>query len=251
MNKESEIQIKPFVKVKNITKRFGSIEALKAVNLECYLGEVLAVVGDNGAGKTTLIKILSGASIPDSGEIWIDDERQKEMSPKTSLDKGISTVYQDLSLVDTCDVSYNIFLGREPLKGCFIDKKKMDEESKKLIQNLGIQISSINEPVGRMSGGQRQGVAVARAVHQGGKLLIFDEPTAAMGLVESTKVLKLIKKLAEDGYGIIIISHNLQQVFQIAHRICIMRQGTIVDIVKTDEVKIEDVISMITGAIQV
>jgi len=239
----------PFLKVENITKSFGNIEALKGVNLESYLGEVLAIVGDNGAGKSTLIKIISGVFIQDRGEIWIDGEKQDNLSPKICLDKGISTVYQDLALVDTRDAAYNIFLGREPMKGLFIDKKKIYTESKQLIQDLEVHIPSVKIPVGNLSGGQRQGVAVARAIHQGGKLLIFDEPTAAMGLVESSRVLRLIKRLAEDGYGVVIISHNLQQVFEIAHKICVMRQGRIVDIVKTDELNMNDVVSMITGAV--
>ncbi|MCF6463916.1 ATP-binding cassette domain-containing protein [Clostridium sp. Cult1] len=237
-----------FLKVNNITKNFGNIEALKGVSLESYLGEILAIVGDNGAGKSTLIKIISGVLTQDSGEIWINGEKQQQLNPRISLNKGISTVYQDLSLVDTRDVAYNIFLGREPMKGLFIDRKKMYKESKQLIQNLEVQVPNIKVPVANLSGGQRQGVAVARAIHQGGKLLIFDEPTAAMGLVESTRVLKLIKRLAKDGYGVIIISHNLQQVFQIADKICVMRQGKIVDMVKTDEINMNDIVSMITGA---
>ncbi len=135
------------------------------------------------------------------------------------------------------------------MKGLFIDKKKIYTESKQLIEDLEVHIPSVKTPVGNLSGGQRQGVAVARSIHQGGKLLIFDEPTAAMGLVESSRVLKLIKRLAEDGYGVIIISHNLQQVFEIAHKVCVMRQGRIVDIVKTDELNMNDVVSMITGAV--
>lgn len=247
MNNKSK-GFSPFLKVKNITKNFGNIEALKGVSLESYLGEILAIVGDNGAGKSTLIKIISGVFTQDYGEIWINGEKEENLNPKVCLNKGISTVYQDLALVDTRDIAYNIFLGREPMKGLFIDKKKMYIESKQLIQDLEVQIPSVKIPVGNLSGGQRQGVAVARAIHQGGKLLIFDEPTAAMGLVESSRVLKLIKRLAEDGYGIIIISHNLQQVFQIAHKVCVMRQGRIVDIVKTDELNMNDVVSMITGA---
>ncbi|WP_353095115.1 ATP-binding cassette domain-containing protein [Tissierella praeacuta] len=247
MNDKSE-GFSPFLKVENITKNFGNIEALRGVSLETYLGEVLAIVGDNGAGKSTLIKIISGVFTQDGGQIWIEGEKQDNLNPKTCLNKGISTVYQDLALVDTRDAAYNIFLGREPMKGLFIDRKKIYSESKQLIQDLEVHIPSIKTPVKNLSGGQRQGVAVARAIHQGGRLLIFDEPTAAMGLVESSRVLKLIKRLAGDGYGIIIISHNLQQVFEIANKVCVMRQGRIVDIVKTDELNMNDVVSMITGA---
>lgn len=254
LNKESTRNMginentKPFLQVKDIKKSFGHVEALRGATLESYRGEILAIVGDNGAGKSTLIKILSGAIVQNSGELWIEGEKQEALNPKTALKKGISTVYQDLALADTRDVASNIFLGREPLKYGFINKKNMDKEARRLIENLGVNIPDIKVPVGTMSGGQRQGVAVARAVHQGGKLLIFDEPTAAMGLIESRAVLKLIKGLAEEGYGVIIISHNLQQVFQIAHRVCVMRQGKVVKTMKTSEVKAEDVVSMITGA---
>ena len=243
--------VNPFLKIKNITKSFGNIEALKGVSLDIYLGEVLAIVGDNGAGKSTLIKIISGVFMQDYGEIWINNEKKKFLNPKICLNNRISTVYQDLSLVDNRDVAYNIFLGREPMKGLFIDKKKLYMESKRLIENLEVKIPNIKVPVANLSGGQRQGVAIARAIHQGGKLLIFDEPTAAMGLVESTRVLKLIKRLAEDGYGVIIISHNLEQVFQVAHRVCVMRQGKIMNTVKTDELNMIDVVSMITGATEI
>ena len=237
-----------FVTLKNITKKFGNIKALKGVSLKCCLGEILVIVGDNGAGKSTLIKIISGVFTQDSGEIWINGKEQQRLNPGISLSEGISTVYQDLSLVDTRDVAYNIFLGREPVKGLFIDRKKIYTESEQLIQNLGVKIPNLRIPVGNLSGGQRQGVAIARAIHQGGKLLIFDEPTAAMGLVESARILKLIKRLAEEGYGVIVISHNLQQVFQIADKICVMHQGSIMGTVKTDETNMNDIVSMVTGA---
>lgn len=237
----------PFLETKNITKNFGNIEALKEVSLRSYLGEILAIVGDNGAGKSTLIKIISGVYVQDFGEIWIGGKKQQHLNPAISLNEGISTVYQDLALADTRDVAYNIFLGREPMKGLFIDKKKMYLESKQLLQNLEVHIPDVKTPVGSLSGGQRQGVAIARAIQQGGKLLIFDEPTAAMGLVESAHVLKLIETLAEDGYGVIIISHNLQQVFQIADKICVMHQGNIAGMVKTDETNMNNIVSMVTG----
>lgn len=238
-----------FLVLKNITKKFGNIRALKEVSLKCCLGEILVIMGDNGAGKSTLIKIISGVFTQDSGEIWINGKKQQRLNPGISLGKGISTVYQNLSLVDTRDVAYNIFLGREPVKGLFIDKKKIYMESEKLIQSLGIKIPNLKIPVGNLSGGQRQGVAIARAIHQGGKLLIFDEPTAAMGLIESTRILKLIKRLAEEGYGVIVISHNLQQVFQIADKICVMHQGNIAGMVKTGETNMNDIVSMVTGAV--
>lgn len=240
----------PFLEVRGIKKKYGNVEALKGVDLKVYAGEVLAIVGDNGAGKSTIIKILSGAITPDSGVIIIAGKKHHKLKPKTALAAGVSTVYQDLALVNTLDVSDNIFLGREHLKYCFyLDEKKMHQEAQELLEQLRIQIPFFHTEVGYLSGGQRQSVAVARAVHQGGRLLIFDEPTAAMGIKETVAVLKLIRRLAEQGLGVIVVSHNMEQVFNISDRICIMRQGEIVDYVKTNQVNPQDVVAMITGAI--
>ena len=225
------------------------MEALRGVSLTANLGEVLAIVGDNGAGKSTLIQILSGAISPDQGEIIIEGKTYSHLHPKIALKAGISTVYQDLALVNTLDVSENIFLGQEQKKwGFCLDKKRMRMASAQLLAQLKIQIPAQDAPVGYLSGGQRQGVAVARAVHQGGKLLIFDEPTAAMGLKETAKVQGLIANLAKQGYGVIVISHNMQQVFAIAQRICVMRQGKVAQLVETAAVQPDDVVAMITGA---
>ncbi|NLO21063.1 MAG: sugar ABC transporter ATP-binding protein [Syntrophomonadaceae bacterium] len=242
--------VQPFLQVRGIAKRYSNIEALKAIDLDLYTGEVLAIVGDNGAGKSTIIKILSGAITPDSGEIIIAGRKYSKLKPKTALDAGISTVYQDLALIDTMDSASNIFLGREHRKHFFcLDDKRMQQEALDLLQQLGIYIPSLYSTVACLSGGQRQGVAVARAIHQGGRLLIFDEPTAAMGLKETATVLRLIRGLAEEGFGVIVVSHNMEQVFKISDRICIMRQGEVVDCVKTSEVNPQDVVAMITGAI--
>ncbi|HAG11464.1 MAG TPA: sugar ABC transporter ATP-binding protein [Desulfotomaculum sp.] len=246
----SDISVQPFLEIRGIRKKFGSVEALKGVDLKAYSGEVLAIVGDNGAGKSTIIKILSGAITPDSGEIIIAGKKYNKLNPKTALAAGISTVYQDLALVNTLNTPDNIFLGREYLKYLFcLDEKKMRQETRRLMEQLGIQIPSLHTPVCYLSGGQRQSVAVARAVHQGGRLLIFDEPTAAMGLKETVAVLKLIKSLAGQKFGVIVISHNMEQVFKIADRICIIRQGEVVDYLKADQVSPQDVVAMITGAI--
>ncbi len=240
----------PFLEVRGIKKKYGNVEALKGIDLKVYAGEVLAIVGDNGAGKSTIIKILSGAITPDSGVIIIAGKKYHKLKPKTALAAGVSTVYQDLALVNTLDVSDNIFLGREHLKYRFyLDKKKMHHEAQELLEQLRIQIPFFHTEVGYLSGGQRQSVAVARAVHQGGRLLIFDEPTSAMGIKETVAVLKLIRRLAEQGFGVIVVSHNMEQVFNISDRICIMRQGEIVDYVKTNQVNPQDVVAMITGAI--
>ncbi|MGI5824861.1 MAG: ATP-binding cassette domain-containing protein [Bacillota bacterium] len=239
---------KPLLEVKNIKKSFGHVEALRGVSLKAYAGHVLAVVGDNGAGKSTLIKALSGVLAPDEGEIIIGGSSYHKLTPKLALANGISTVYQDLALVNTQDIVENIFLGHEHRKLGFLNKKRMRKEAVELLVRLGIQIPGYDVLVKDLSGGQRQSIAVARAVHQGGRLLIFDEPTAAMGLKETAAVEDLIKKLVESGFGIIIISHNIPQVFKLSDRICVMRQGSVVDIVDTPSVTTEDIVSMITGA---
>ena len=245
---ENKSASQPFLQVKNIHKSFGHVEALRGVTMEAYTGEVLALVGDNGAGKSTLIKTLSGAVWPDQGEICINGKTYSRLKPKQAIKEGLSTVYQDLALANTMDVPCNIFMGRELRHGILLNKKAMFTEAKKLITELNINIPSLAVPVGGLSGGQRQGVAVARAIHQGGQILIFDEPTAAMGVRESQAVLELIQNLAQQGFGVIIISHNLEQVFQAAHKICIMRQGKVAGTVRTEDVCAQDIVSMIAGA---
>lgn len=239
---------KPLLAVKDIKKSFGHVEALRGVSLEAYAGHVLAIVGDNGAGKSTLIKTLSGVLSPDSGEIIVEGNSYKKLTPKLALANGISTVFQDLALVNTQDIVENIFLGHEYRKFGMLNKKKMRRETIDLLVRLGIQIPGYDVLVRDLSGGQRQSIAVARAVHQGGKLLILDEPTAAMGLKETAAVEDLIKKLAASGLAVIIISHNIPQVFKLADRVCVMRQGSVVDVVDTDSVTTEDIVAMITGA---
>ncbi|MGE9883535.1 ATP-binding cassette domain-containing protein [Blautia obeum] len=240
---------RPFLETKDIYKSFGHVQALRGVSMNAYEGEVLAIVGDNGAGKSTLIKILSGVLHPDSGLVRIDDKEYQDLTPRKAIEAGVSTVYQDLALGNTMDVASNLFLGSELTKYGFLKKKKMNEEARKLLNSLDIQIPDVTVPVGNLSGGQRQGVAVARLVHNGGKLLIFDEPTAAMGLNESNAVLKLITKLAGEGFTVIIISHNLPHVFYISDRICVMRQGKVIKELKTQDTTMDEVVSMITGAI--
>lgn len=240
---------KPYLQVNNIYKRFNHIQALNGVSLEANEGEVFAIVGDNGAGKSTLIKILSGVLQPDKGSLTIGRKEYNGLTPKEAIAAGISTVYQDLALGNTMDVASNIFLGKELSRFGFLKKAEMKKEAEKLLKNLEINVPDVTAPVGNLSGGQRQGVAVARLVRNGGKILIFDEPTAAMGLNESASVLKLIRKLADEGYLVIIISHNLQHVFKISDQICIMRQGNVIKQLKTVETTMDEVVSLITGTI--
>ena len=223
-----------YLKAIELHKDFGHVQALRGVSVAAYEGEVLAIVGENGAGKSTLIKILSGV--------------YTGLTTRGAIEAGVSTVYQDLALGNTMDVTSNLFLGNEHSRFGFLKKKAMNKKAEELLRNLDIRIPDVTIPVGNLSGGQRQGVAVARLVNRGGKVFIFDEPTAAMGLNETNAVLKLIRRLASDGYVVIVISHNMPQVFDISDRICIMRQGRVIGEMKTCETTMDEVVSMITGA---
>lgn len=216
-----------FLQAKGIKKSFHHVQALNGVDLDINKGEILAIVGDNGAGKSTFIKLISGALKPDEGRFLIGQKEYSCFTPAEAIGAGISTVYQDLTLADTRDVSANIFLGQEITRFGILDKKRMKQIAQRLIDQLGIQIPDVSVPVGLLSGGQRQAVAVARLMHQGGQLFIFDEPTAAMGLKESQAVLAFLKQMADQGFGIVLISHSLPQVFQISDRIAVFRQGQI------------------------
>ncbi len=240
--------IAPLVKIAHLTKSYGNIEALRGVSLDIYAGEILAIVGDNGAGKSTLIKILAGALTADHGTIAVEDKSYHSLSPGKAIHLGISTVYQDLALVDCRDVVSNIFLGREPVRaGILVDRRKMEKKARQVLESLQIHVPNLNTPVGFLSGGQRQGVAVARAIVQGGKVIIFDEPTAAMGVHESAKVIKLLQNLRESGMAVVVISHNLHHVFEISDRICVMRHGQVVAICKTEDSMPNQIVELITG----
>jgi len=232
----------------NLSKSYGNITALSNVSLDIYAGEILAIVGDNGAGKSTLIKILAGVVKPDSGHIKVREQIYPYLSPTKAIHLGISTVYQDLALVDCRDVVSNIFLGREYVKaGLLIDRKKMEKEARLVLDGLQVNIPSLKTPTGLLSGGQRQAVAVARAIIQGGNVIIFDEPTAAMGVQESSKVITLMQELARAGMTVVVISHNLHHVFEIAHRICVLRHGQIAAVCKASDTQPNQIVELIMG----
>ena len=219
------------LEVKSVSKRFGGVQALDNVSIYLNEGEVLALAGDNGAGKSTLIKVVSGVYHPDDGDIIFNNENIQLDNPRFAREKGIETIYQDLALADNLNVGANIFLGREPITKKMgipvIDRELMLSESKKVLKNLEINIpeTSLEEPVGKLSGGQRQAVAIGRALYWNAKLLIMDEPTAALGVPEQRNVMDLIKKLKEKNVSIIFISHNLTDIFQASDRIVVLRRG--------------------------
>lgn len=241
------------LEVKNISKRFGGIHALQNVNFTVFNDEVVALVGENAAGKSTLIKIISGVYPPDQGEIYFMGKKVIAESPRDIRKLGIETVYQDLALADNVDVSTNIFIGRELVKRALstilvvLDKKKMEEESKKVLTNLKISIVSMKSLVKGLSGGQRQAVAVSRATYWNAKIIIMDEPTAALGVEETEKVLDLIRRLKKNDISVILISHNLQHVFSVADRIVVLRGGKNAGEKITSETTRDEIISLIAG----
>lgn len=239
---------RPLLEANGINKSFLHVRALEDVSFRIYPGETVALVGDNGAGKSTLMKVLCGAVQPDSGTILVDDTPVTLRNPHDANALGIAVVYQDLALVNHRDVACNVFLGREPTRGIVVDKGRMVRESREVLQRLKINIPSVYAPVGLLSGGQRQAVAIARAVQQGGQLIIMDEPTAALGVQEQAKVLDLIASLQAEGTALIIVSHNLQHVFHFAGRIVVMRGGRNAGERIRAETTPEEIVRLIVGA---
>ncbi|MEA5059837.1 MAG: ATP-binding cassette domain-containing protein [Candidatus Pelethousia sp.] len=211
--------------IKDIQKSFRHVQALRGASIVVKQGCITAIVGDNGSGKSTLIKILSGILKPDAGSLCVGGETFHALSVSKSLELGIRTVYQDLALDNFKNSIENIFLGAEIMQGPFLDRSKMKEEAKRLLADIRIEIPDLEEPVRNLSGGQRQGVAIARALRRSGSLLLLDEPTAAMGIHESHRTLTILRRLRDDGMTQLMISHNLHQVFSIADYIYVMRAG--------------------------
>jgi ABC-type sugar transport system ATPase subunit len=240
------------IEIRNLEKHFGGVQALRGVVMHMPKGQVTAIVGDNGAGKSTLIKAISGIHEPTTGSIFFDGKEVKITSPLDARNLGIETVYQDLAVVDTLSVTENLYLSREIRSGIwpfrFLNQKKMAAGAEEMLSKVGNTGLMLDRELGFMSGGQRQAVAICRAVGWGAKLVIFDEPTAALGVKESAEVHALIKRLKDQGISIIIISHNFEEVMDLADLIWVMRQGRAIASRKVEETSGRELVGLLTGA---
>src|SRR4051795_2238147 len=245
----------PLLEARRIVKSFGRVRALRGANFATYPGEVVALVGDNGAGKSTLVKCVAGVHQPDEGEIIFEGRPVEIHSPIEARTYGIETVYQDLALAADLGADANLFLGREVVRGGllgrlgFLDKAEMRRRSQDAFKSLGVGLQDSSAPVATMSGGQRQGVAVSRAVTWASKVVFMDEPTAALGVVQTGHVLDLIRRVRDQGLSVVLISHNIPEVFEVADRIEVLRLGERVARLRPKEVSMEDVVSAMTGAL--
>jgi simple sugar transport system ATP-binding protein len=245
----------PAVEVKGLSKSFGHVRALRRIDLRVYSGEIVALVGDNGAGKSTVVGCISGTTVPDKGEIFLDGEAHDMSGANTARSWGIETVYQDLALANDLEPALNIFLGREILKEGVLgrighlDRKMMRVEADRSLADLGVSLAGTTRPVSYLSGGQRQAVAIARASRWVKRMMILDEPTAALGVRQTALVLEMIRKISESGVGVLLITHNMQDVFAVAHRIVVLRLGRVAADFNAREVRHDQVIAAITGAV--
>jgi ABC-type sugar transport system ATPase subunit len=241
------------LEARGITRYFGSVAALQEVDFQVSAGEVVGLVGDNGAGKSTLLKILCGALRPTSGQIFVDGEEAHFQSPRESRDRGIEVVYQDLALATELSVTENIFLGRERRRAGalgalrVLDRPTMAVEAKSTLDSLGIQIGDVSARCGLLSGGERQAVAVARAIRWGSKLLLLDEPTAALAVMEQRKIGGLISEVTKHDVGVILVSHNLRQVHELCDRIVVLLHGRMAANLRKADITVEDIVMWITG----
>ena len=251
MTTTAEATTTPLLELHGISKSFGSVQALSEVDFEVRPGEVMALVGDNGAGKSTLIKCVAGTHSPDEGEIVVDGETVHIHGPKDAAKLGIEVVYQDLALCDNLDVVQNMYLGREARDWLYrLKEPVMEAKTAETMKSLAVTtIRSIRQPVATLSGGQRQSVAVARAVMWNSRLVILDEPTAALGVAQTQQVLELVKRLADQGLAVVLISHNLHDIFEVAHRITVLRLGRNVGVYERDKVTQNEVVHAITAGV--
>ena len=237
----------PRIRMRGITKSFGSIQALRGVDLDLFAGQCVGLIGDNAAGKSTLTKVLSGTYIPDTGSIEMDGEPVRFTGPADARSRSIEMVYQDLSLCDTIDVAGNLFLGREITHGGFLDKKAMIREARHMLEALEIKIPNLTATVAQLSGGQRQSIAIARAAAFEPRVLIMDEPTSALAVAEVEAVLALINRVKEKGVAVVLITHRLQDLFRVCDRIAVMYEGVKVAERDIAETSLEDLVRLIVG----
>lgn len=243
----------PALQLRNISKSFGAVQALRNVDFEVYPGEVVGLVGDNGAGKSTLIKTISGVNVPDSGEIFVGGQQVHIGSPSDATKLGIETVYQDLALCDNLDVVNNLYLGREAVTAGAgpispLDELEMERRTLEVLRQLEVKIPSVRTAVASLSGGQRQSIAVAKTILRNARVVLLDEPTAALGVAQTRQVLNLIKRLREQGLAVAVISHNLADVFEVVDRVIVMRLGRRVATYDIHTTTPEQVVGAITGA---
>ena len=237
----------PLLRLVGVGKNFGPVRALTDINLDVPIGQVTALVGDNGAGKSTLIKTISGIWQQDAGQILWEGRPVRLHSPKAATDLGIATVYQDLALADNLDIVQNMFLGREPVRHWVLDEVAMEKQAKRTLADLSVvTIRSVRQPVGSLSGGQRQAVAVAKAVLRQARLVIMDEPTAALGVTQTRVVLDLIRRLKGQGIAVLVISHNLSDVFEVADRVAVLRLGRMVAVGPLAQFDTESIVDLMT-----
>jgi D-xylose transport system ATP-binding protein len=237
----------PLLSLKGINKSFGPVHVLKDVDLDIYPGQVTALVGDNGAGKSTLIKCIAGIYTPESGEVIFEGNKVTIDGPRAATALGIEIVYQDLALCDNLDIVHNMFLGREEKKGITLNETSMESLARKTLDSLNVRtVKSIRQTVSSLSGGQRQTVAIARAVLWNSKVVVLDEPTAALGVAQTEQVLNLVRRLADKGLAVVLISHNLNDIFQVADNIAALYLGNMAAQVKKTDVTTNQVIELIT-----
>lgn len=243
----------PLLEARGVSKRYGNVLALDGANFTVHPGEAVALIGDNGAGKSTLVKTLSGAIRPDNGEILIEGKPVRMTSPLDAREHGIETVYQDLALAPDLDAAANLHLGRELYRLKFLhvlNRSAMRQRAVTAFADLGVKLPDVTAPVGTMSGGQRQSVAVARAVLYASKVIFMDEPTAALGVVQRERVLDTIRRVRERGIAVVLISHNMPEVLAVADRVEVMRMGRRVAVYTASQTSVEELVGAMTGALE-
>jgi ABC-type sugar transport system ATPase subunit len=243
----SETDGVPLLRLENVSKHFGPVQALTDVSLDLTAGDVTAVVGDNGAGKSVLIKTISGIHAPDGGEIFWEGNHVRIRTPRDAAALGIETVFQDLALCNNLDIVENMFLGREKLSGIVLDEERMETAAAETLSSLAVTtVRSIRQPVASLSGGQRQSVAIAKSVLWNNKLVIMDEPTAALGVAQTAMVLGLVRRLADRGLAVLLVSHNMNDVFEVADRIAVLYLGKVVAVRKAAEIDRQIAVDLMT-----